>query len=128
MKNNKGIKMNISKILVENVLECDIYGDIVIDKNIIKYCTLSEENMFNMFDTREINIYEFAHKCKEWAIVKGYIIKSEPYDYNQDGTFGGGYFYITRVNNIHSCPNCGANKSEVQAVIDAGEWILKGIK
>ena len=72
----------------------------------------------------EISIYGFAFKCKEWAISKGYIIKSKPYDYNEDTTFSGGYFWITRIEDGH-CPNYGANRSEVQAIIDGCEWILR---
>ena len=26
----------------------------------------------------EYNIYELAHKCKEWALSKGYILMSSP--------------------------------------------------
>lgn len=115
------MEFKISKELLSEVLGREVTDFEHWDNNEYR-CTAYFDGFRQRFF---INIYELAYKCKEWALVKGYIIKSEPYDYNEDSTFSGGYFYITRVNNMHSCPNCGANKSEVQAVIDACEWILK---
>ena len=68
-----------------------------------------------------INIYELAHKCKEWALRKNYILASE------SNTYGGicnmsissmdvGVFY-----NIQSTTRAN---TEVEAVIKACEWIL----
>ena len=117
----------ISKELLSEVLNCDVDKYIIVSSSEITQIRIWKKDT-EMWDYRGYDIHYLAHKCKEWALVKGYIIKSEPYDYNEDSTFSGGYFYITRVNNMYSCPNCGANKTEVQAVIDACEWILKELK
>lgn len=114
--------LKISDFLLAEVLdwgekECVFYSGFILNKNTLKI-------NLGKLGIEEINIYEFAFKCKEWAISKGYIIKSKPYDYNEDTTFSGGYFWITRIENGH-CPNCGANRSEVQAIIDGCEWILE---
>ena len=66
----------------------------------------------------EINIYEFAYKCKEWAYTQGYILKSE----------------------INGCLVCDRNTfmgsdtewfngiSEIETIIKACEWILNNEK
>jgi hypothetical protein len=64
----------ISKELLSEVLENKVYlirerRPIDISSNIIQY---ELENGFRPFEY--INIYELAHKCKEWAISKGYCI------------------------------------------------------
>lgn len=72
--------MNVSKELLSEVLEVEVF-DIVNDKN-------TPINMFQyeikkrMLDGsevafREINIYELAYKCKEWAnITKNVYLSS----------------------------------------------------
>lgn len=114
------MKIVISKELlnkvVGNVVDIGSYNYPMLELNIQHY---------SFREWTKFNIHELVHKCKEWAILKGYIIKSELYDYNEDTTFSGGYFWITRINNIQHCPNCGASSSEAQAIIDACEWILK---
>ena len=114
--------LKISKELMSEVLNYEVDTVLGINKNEIDYTCCRDEN--EGYIDISINLYEFAFKCKEWAISKGYIIKSKPYDYNEDTTFSGGYFWITRIEDGH-CPNCGANRSEIQAIIDGCEWILR---
>ena len=66
----------ISKELLSEVLGCDCSECYFEDTyNLINYkyqydVTWSEETQYN---NSSINIYELAHKCKEWAESKGYI-------------------------------------------------------
>lgn len=78
--------------------------------------------------TYSINIYELAHKCKEWAIKKGYTIRTEAYDYMENDSFSGTYWWVIRLRpkvwSENGCPNCGANNSEPEAIFKACEWVL----
>ena len=77
--------MNISKKLVESVIGEDVYGTIIIEDNVIKYCTLDKkEHGFDTFNNNQINIYEFAFKCKEWVISQGIAIESGKYKIDDD--------------------------------------------
>lgn len=70
-----------------------------------------------------INKYEFVYNCKQWAVKQGYNIQTLAYDYYEDGSYTGSYWYITRLGKKDGCPNCGANKNEFDAVVKACDWI-----
>ena len=68
---------------------------------------------------QNINIYEFAYKCKEWALNKGSYINCF---YNE--------FWWDRVEKKYTADIPSKNKSfyedtEIEAIIKACEWILK---
>lgn len=66
-----------------------------------------------------INIYELAHKCKEWAYSKGYVIVSMnnfKWCYVNVSNLGG--LTLKEVN----------SDTEPQAIFKACEWILKNLK
>lgn len=74
-----------------------------------------------------INIYELAHKCKEWARRHSYFILSQPDDnetsleyYAVIDTFIDGVY----TSNIFNC----REESEPEAIFKACEWILKEMK
>lgn len=120
----------VSKELLEvvlnqefSIIDINTHSDYkFIAENIIKYYPAESTNWI------DINIYELANKCKEWAVNQGYIIIVEPYDYTEDNTFSGTYWWIRRKEDNYGCPNCGANKSEPEAIFKACEWILKETK
>ncbi len=60
-----------------------------------------------------INIYELAHKCKEWAKNKGYLLLS--------GYDDGKTFYCTCSNK--SSPDSYSG-TEPEAIFKACQWIL----
>lgn len=64
----------ISKELLSVVMGVEIYKIIILD-NYIRY-TLMEDYEDIAQDLYEINIFEFAHKCKEWAYKQGFLIGS----------------------------------------------------
>lgn len=70
-----------------------------------------------------INIYELAHKCKEWARDKDIFLRSF-YDYE------GAFCYIsapTWVDKIEIPKTGFCSETEVEAIIKASEWILNEI-
>ncbi len=69
----------ISKELLNKVLNIEIVSYQMKQKNILAYeYNKVSKNQWSgkTFCNRSINIYELAHKCKEWALSKGYIINS----------------------------------------------------
>lgn len=96
-----------------------------IEKNILHYSWLMEE-CFGDGDVNckwidmNINIYELAHKCKEWAYNKGIMLVS--------GYYPNGNAYCSTNNTLKGVFNESRADTEVEAVILASEWILKEIK
>lgn len=103
--------LQISKELLSEVLELKRIDEIYIEDNILYFCELNNG----------INTYELAHKCKEWAKSKEFIIHSSPtqkiehtaivqsFDFNKF-YYGENQFYAL---------------TEVEAIVKACEWILK---
>lgn len=115
--------MTISKKLVESVIGEDIYGIILIEDNVVKYCTLDKtEVMFDMFDNKQINIYEFAFKCKEWIISQGIAIESGKYEIDDKE-------YICRYYLPGRCSSWQNyfGLTEPEAIFKACDWILNEI-
>lgn len=74
-----------------------------------------------------INIYELAHKCKEWAFSKGYIISSgltPVLGVNKDGWAEVFSSSTPLDGKLHTFKQL----SESEAVFKACEWILKEAK
>ena len=74
----------------------------------------------------EVNIYEFAYKCKEWALSKGYTIESHTNrsfisKYNRE------YFSVAKIfKETDSMRINTINEStEIETIIKACNWILE---
>ena len=68
-----------------------------------------------------INIYELAHKCKEWALRKNYILASESNTYGGICNMSISSMDVDVFYNIQSTTRAN---TEVEAIIQACEWIL----
>ena len=68
-KLNKGFNMEISKELLSMILGEKAYDIKCVSDNIISFYTDYDQY-------EEINIYELAHKCKEWAFNNGYELRN----------------------------------------------------
>ena len=103
--------MKINKNLVSEVLKLNI-------------CEAYIENNNLYFDMglpliQRINLYEFAFKCKEWALSKDYILSSNNYN-------NGGCCQVIQENG-EECPECGEcttfefihSFTEIEAIIKA---------
>ena len=111
--------LKISKELIKNVLvkETENLSDdfsFYIDEDYIVFRDEGE----TLFD---YNIYKFAFKCKEWALTQNYSMLSLP---TKDG--GKCEFYLKSVNSIKD--KVQRDKSEVESIIKACQWVLENIK
>ena len=105
----------ISKELIKNVLEKEtenLPDDFTFD--IIDNYIIFADDGACMF---EVNIYEFAFKCKEWAFKNKYKIQSQINESNK------GHSHITKKND-----DCWAKGffffSEIEVIIKYCEFIL----
>ena len=104
----------ISKELLSEVIKRNIINiktsldDYIINENIVRYWDDKSAVHF------EINIYELAHKCKEWALKQGYFI----YSTNE-------LAYIKTLN-LEILPNVFSNgeDDETTCIFKACEYVL----
>lgn len=102
-----------SKELISEVLSKEVEEERFIDSNSLTYV--------NSDIYEDINIYEFAFKCKEWAYENNYYVYSTP-SFALEGVA-----YIVEDNNIGKRLKTLQLGSEVEAIIQACEWILKEV-
>ena len=108
-------KALLSEVLKERIIEVYKIGS----NSNFKQNTL----LFKLYGSGElchINIYELAHKCKEWAKSKGFFILSG-YDNTETPE--------AIINHIYSESGCYCDESfeaetEHQAIFKACQWIL----
>ena len=116
----KGLK--ISKELIKNVLDKEtenLPDDFTFD--IIDNYIIFADDGECMF---EVNIYEFAYKCKDWALTKGYMMKIENHYSNSIVV----QIKKTISNSAYVEPWKKTFKSELEAIIKACNWILENNK
>ena len=74
----------------------------------------------------EINIYEFAYKCKKWALNKGYVIESCT---NRSCLMRNNYEYFSIAKIFKESDSMRINTieefTEIESIIQASDWILK---
>ena len=122
MENNIISKEFLSEVLVDKIklviLDTEIlynyYNDDIdakIEKNKVFYFSK------NTMDYEYINIHELAHKCKEWALTRGFWIESNI----AANTLG--YAYLGVFN--HEEKETFKGKTEPEAIFKACQWILE---
>ena len=127
--------LKISKELLSEVLGIHtiLMNPIIEPGNNIGYLVYGSQNTLEEVrrNHKQINIYEFASKSKEWAFSKGYTILTEYV--KQNGVFSyvvsnkqsiENYGYLENVKVLNYIPH---NKTEYEAIIKACEWVLKEI-
>lgn len=111
--------LKISKELIKNVLVeetenlSDDFSFYIMD-NYILFVDEGESQF-------EVNIYEFAFKCKEWALTKGYMMKIENHYSNSIVV----QIRKTISNSAYIEPWKKTFRSEVEALIKVCNWILE---
>ena len=80
---------------------------------------------YGRWSNLEINIYELAHKCKEWALNQGYVLESL---INRSCIIGSNYEYFASVK-IHKETDSSVQENidvdtEPEAIFKACQWIL----
>ena len=121
--------LEISKELLSEVLKLEVVKHSLFNKsnNSFNITYMQSEDSLKS-SWMPINIYEFAFKCKEWALSKGYILSSNNYD-------NGGCCQILQEN-VGECSECGESIAfkiihsftEIEAIIKACEWLQENIK
>ncbi|WP_157353091.1 hypothetical protein [Aliarcobacter butzleri] len=110
--------LKISKELISEILGCDVIKTEIKD-NILEYdCDFDD-----VVIARNINIYEFAFKCKEWAWGNFKIMLISHYTgqcyINGDlSDLELNYWNKTKSYQVE-------DNTEVKAIIKACEWVLK---
>lgn len=106
----------ISRELLSEVLGTKTIqmNPILENNNMVGYLVYGSQDTITQIRSnhKQINIYELAHKCKEWALKKGYILHSSLSTFTvmdkQDGIsyYGNGF------------------DNEPEAIFKACQWIL----
>ena len=118
--------LKISKELIKNVL-------IEETKNLSDDFTFNIKDSYILFADEgeclfEVNICEFAFKCKEWAFKKGFIIDIGVHPVIKRDRTDRDYFYTIQLQNGELLEVSNSDdifKSEATAVFKACEWILE---
>lgn len=112
----------ISKELLSEVLNLNI--------TYIEHCNNSIIYKISVYAREEeVNIYELAHKCKEWALNKGYQIISgladEPAHRRSDEKAYAkiNHYYGDSIDNLKYKYKIIIANTEVEVVIKASEYI-----
>ena len=126
----KKLKMIPKYILKEVIFYKEKYKDqteitrLVPNKNYIEYTSEVTGNPYNYITHDTINIYELAHKCKEWARDNDFFLRSF-YDY--EGAFC--YISASEWTDKIDIPKTGfSSDTELEAIFKACIWIFKSLK
>jgi hypothetical protein len=116
--------MNLpSKELLSEVLKVETDSPNILNENILAYGDCSDDDGSGVCRYTEINIYELAHKCKEWAKANGYAIWTT---YEGHCKFGKEAQNINKLYNLYGNIFSGCDRpiSESDSVFAACQWIL----
>lgn len=105
--------MNIE--LIKQILEDDTIENFKILDRIIKY---DRYDLDVIVKDCQINIYEFAHKCKIWALKNGFYIESKLMEFEARARLYNSSPYSDLV-------KWKDDKTEPKAILKACEYIFK---
>ena len=118
----------ISKELLSEVLgiRTIVMAPILEPNSKIGYLVYGSQNTIQEVkkNHKQINIYELAHKCKEWAISNGYNLWS---GYAPKDKKFAVNFYLIKENIEIDCDESLAD-TEPEAIFKACQWILDNVK
>jgi len=126
MQLNAKEKKMISKELLRSVIGYG-FADFKIEKNTVqifiqRYC-IDKQIAERRVDT--INIYELAHKCKEWALCNGYVLNSGLQ--NNEGYKNRSAYAQTKKDGdswVNTNRTTFLSSTELEAILKACQWIL----
>ena len=116
------MKKEISKKLLSEVLEINenLISDASIDEFECRYYDVEDDKYYSC------NIYELAHKCKEWALSKGYILMSKP---RTSSSFATCVFCKNgKCNYEDDLWNDFRADTEPEAIFKACQWIMNKLQ
>lgn len=105
-----------SKELLSEVLGRDVDKVKGIEENTLIYGCVHSNRWYD-----EINIYELAHKCKEWAIKKEFIVTSQINTYASYSYIGLDELYGGFIKEFEA-------NTEQEAIFKSCEWIMEQAK
>ena len=114
--------LKISKELLSEVLNYEVDAFLGINKNEIDYTCCRDEN--EGYIDISISIYEFAFKCKEWALKKEFIVHSSPTQKKEFTSIAQNF----NMNQSYYGKNQFYALTEIEAILKACEWILENSK
>ena len=108
----------ISKELLDSVLSIDSKLEIEYDDENVKFYITPKANSKGYYEQQTINIYELAHKCKEWVNIG-----------NNKSVFSGLEFpssswFKAEVVNHNEVIHRETSLTETEAIFKACEWML----
>ena len=91
------------------------------NKNDIGYLLKGSQNTVHEVhrNHKRINIYELAHKCKEWALKHGYLLES-----GLAVCFEKGFCEIYTTRKPYQKINEVLHNTEPEAIFKACEWVM----
>ena len=111
--------------VISDELLKEILGDIVTKNVQISPSKLLFKESRAMIDTSHIiNIHELAHKCKDWAWNKDFVLESFPITF--DGETMDARVNVTKgkANSLFLSSDYFDESTEPEAIFKACEWIL----
>ena len=117
----------INKELLSKVLDNEVPYQVKVHKIIIKNNSLnyfynSKDSGGGLFEANEyINIYELAHKCKEWTSINSYALESSVHMQPKRSSVAGCQIHWRYE--TEDLPYFEAD-TEPEAIFKACEWIL----
>lgn len=114
----------ISKELLSEVLDYDVDKYTIVSSTEITQIRIWKKDA-ETWDYRSYDIHYLAHKCKEWIINKGYVLKLCYVLENDTRELCFIETTLLKSNQYSSDYYDMDSKTEVEAVIKACEWIYK---
>lgn len=104
----------LSKVLKKKISDSKNFS-LCLKKNVLEYGKVEKYGIHR----EDINIYELDHKCKEWALSKGYVIIQDTRGYTKVYRFPNGEIKIWEDENMNS---------SIDRTFNACEWIIERTK
>ena len=112
----------ISKELLSSVLGLTVVKGLELEGIVLWYKGIVNINNQPYAKELNINIYELAHKCKEWAYIQGYVIFSK---IRLNSSYASCYFDISGKHDYEDgYHNDFRAECEPEAIFKACQWIL----
>lgn len=120
--------MEISKELLSKIENYRVDYFDMYDNNITYYTNHLIGVDDNRVEENNVNIYELAHKCKNWAIEKGYCLRSCIHDNGSNERFYSicevltpSYDSSSLFDILHKTTEAN---TEIESIFKACQWIL----
>lgn len=125
---SKELLSEVINIKIEDIIDLKIFGKDLkyYEKCLLKSCCDGRLSDNKDSIRKSINIYELAHKCKEWAYSQGYILFSK---IRLNSSLASCYFDTMGKHDYEDdYHNDFRADTEPEAIFKACQWILESKK